>query len=56
MTEYEIQKTQQAILRALEVGAPNLSEIMRQAIADNAILRLRHEFNVPAQKLEDISK
>jgi len=47
MTEYELKAARDAFLRALEVGAPGLAEITRKAIANNATIKLRHQFNVP---------
>lgn len=51
MTEYELHCARQAFERAIEVGAPGLSEITRKAIAANASIKLRHQFNVPAPPL-----
>ena len=47
MTEYELDCARQAFERAMEVGAPGLSEVTRKAIAINATIKLRHQFNVP---------
>jgi hypothetical protein len=51
MTEYELNCARQAFERALEVGAPGLSEVIRRAILNNATTKLRHQLNVPAKPL-----
>ena len=48
MTEYELKAAGDAFMRALEVGAPGLAEVTRKAIANNATIKLRHQFNVPS--------
>ena len=51
MTEYELNAARGAFLRALEVGAPGIGQVAREAIANNAAIKLRHQFNVPAPEL-----
>lgn len=48
MTQYELAAVAKAMERALETGAPRISELMRQAIIHVAVVRLQHQFNVPA--------
>ena len=51
MTDYEIEAARKAFDHVLSVGAPGLSADMRTVLTTNAVIRLRHQFNVPATPL-----
>lgn len=51
MTEYELDAVRTAFEAALRNGAPGLAEVVRKAIANGAIIRLRYSFNIPAKPL-----
>lgn len=53
MTQHELAAVGKAMDRALEVGAPKISETTRKAIVSVALVRLGHQFNVPAPALKD---
>lgn len=48
MNEYELDAVKKAVDHVLERGAPGLAWPTKQAIRNNVILRLRHQFNLPA--------
>lgn len=48
MTEYELECVGEAVERQLVLGAPGISQVTRQSIVSRTLLRLRHQFNVPA--------
>lgn len=52
MTEYELTMARSAFHHALNVGAPGVSEGMRNVIVNNAVLRMRHQLNIPAPRLD----
>lgn len=52
MTEYELEAVGKAVERSLVLGAPGISQVTRGTIRSRVILRLRHEFNVPAPTLK----
>lgn len=47
MTQYELNAVSVAMETAMAVGAPGMSALTRQAVIAYAVLRLRHQFNVP---------
>lgn len=47
MTEYELECARAAFMRAMEVGAPGIALVTREAIASSAAVKLRHQFNIP---------
>lgn len=51
MTEFELAIARKAFTHALATGAPGLSDGMRQVVVNNAILRLRHQLNIPAPRI-----
>lgn len=52
MTEFELTIARSAFSKALTAGAPGLSEAMRSVVINNAIVRLRHQLNIPAPRLD----
>jgi hypothetical protein len=56
VTEYELEAARNAFEIALKNGAPGLKEIVRKAIANGAVIRLRHQFNVPTAPLSILTE
>ncbi len=52
MTEYELKSVGQAVDHVLGTAAPGLAWPTKQAIRNTVLLRLRHQFNVPAPPLQ----
>jgi hypothetical protein len=53
MTQQELGIVEKTIARILKTDSPALAGIPHDAIINTIMLRLRHEFDLPARRMDD---